>query len=143
MTAPVLVIGYGNPLRRDDGAGPAVAGRFAGRPGVDVRTPHQLVPELAEAVSAAGRVVFVDAAAAGHEVEARPVRPRSAGACLGHVGDPGWLLGLAAEAFGRAPPAWLVTVPARDLGYGDGFAPETRADVDAAVGVVEGLCRAG
>jgi hydrogenase maturation protease len=60
----VVVIGYGNTLRGDDGAGPAVAQAIADRalPGVRSLAVPQLTPELAEIVAEANLVVFVDAA---------------------------------------------------------------------------------
>src|SRR5690348_4191750 len=58
-TTAVLVIGYGNPLRRDDGVGWAVASGLAGR--FETIAVHQLTPELAEPISRARHVVFVDA----------------------------------------------------------------------------------
>lgn len=137
---PVLVVGYGNPLRRDDGAGPAVAGRFAGRPGVRVVVAQQLVPELADELGKCERVVFVDAAAGADRVEVRPLAPANVEPALGHSGDPAWLLGLTAAVYGKRPAAWLVTIPARDLGFGEGLTVATAAAVENAVARVEELC---
>ena len=55
MTGKVLVIGYGNSLRGDDGIGPAVAQAFADEDATecaDVIVCHQLTPELAESIAA-------------------------------------------------------------------------------------------
>src|SRR2546421_12899232 len=62
-----LVIGYGNPLRTDDGVGWQVAQQLATdlADDVDVIGTHQLTPELAEPISRAGLVVFVDAGVGG------------------------------------------------------------------------------
>ena len=59
----LLVIGYGNTLRRDDGVGPHVAEAIAALalPGVEALVCPLLTPELAEAIARARRVVFVDA----------------------------------------------------------------------------------
>ena len=69
MTAAgVLIVGYGNPLRSDDGIGWHAAGLLATDPRLDgarVLARHQLAPELAEDVSRASLVVLVDAAADG------------------------------------------------------------------------------
>jgi Ni,Fe-hydrogenase maturation factor len=69
MTTSLLVIGYGNALRGDDGAGPCAARLFgercAARPGNDgaprVLVVHQLLPELVDDIAQAARVVFIDA----------------------------------------------------------------------------------
>jgi hydrogenase maturation protease len=133
MTA--LVIGYGNALRRDDAAGLHVARAVAARgTGVAVMECAQLVPELAEPIAGAGRVVFVDAVL-GRAVESRLLGP-IAPALLSHVTDPRALLVLAAQVFGRRPPAWIVTVPAFDTGIGEGLSPETAAVLDGAIAAV-------
>src|SRR5450432_1649313 len=51
----ILVIGYGNPGREDDGLGPAAAAEIErlGRPGVSVRGNYQLVLEDAADVAEA------------------------------------------------------------------------------------------
>jgi len=67
--ATVLVIGYGNPGRRDDGLGPALAERLQELrlPGVDVDADYQLTVEDAAAAAEHDVVVFADAAQAGPE----------------------------------------------------------------------------
>ncbi len=57
----VLVIGYGNPLRGDDGVGPAVVRRLQLAAGDTAMEAMQLLPEHIEAVARAGLVVLVDA----------------------------------------------------------------------------------
>src|SRR2546423_15711798 len=64
MTARPLVIAYGNRLRGDDAVGWVVADSLTDdfrMDGADVIAVHQLTPELAEEVTRASRVVFVDA----------------------------------------------------------------------------------
>jgi hydrogenase maturation protease len=123
----VVVVGYGNELRRDDGLGPAVARTVAswGRPGVSAVAAHQLTPELAATLAGAERAWFVDARAddAGAGVCVGPVEPRDGAGPTGHALDPWRLLALTRAAFGRCPEAWLVTVPAADLGFGEGLSP--------------------
>jgi hydrogenase maturation protease len=128
-----LVIGLGNPLRGDDAAGPAVARRIAADrlPGVRVIEAAGLLPELAADLAAAGRVIFVDAAADATAVAAQAIEPR-AGHALDHALRPATLLALAQLAFGHAPPAVLVTLPARDFGLGRPLSRATRRALPAA-----------
>ena len=90
----LLVIGYGNDLRSDDGAGRAVAEAIAERdlPGVEVRSMSQLTPELSLEISGRRVVVFVDADVDAIEVTARTVTagPPGEGA-MTHHGDPATL----------------------------------------------------
>jgi len=59
----ILVIGYGNSLRSDDGAGCRVADIVASwdLPYVRSLTVHQLTPELAEPIAQSDLTIFVDA----------------------------------------------------------------------------------
>jgi hydrogenase maturation protease len=60
----VLIIGYGNPLRSDDGVGWQAAELLTDDPRLadaQILACHQLTPELAEDVSRAGFVVLIDA----------------------------------------------------------------------------------
>jgi hydrogenase maturation protease len=116
---PLLVIGYGNELRGDDGAGPRVAREVAEWNRADVCgvAVPQLTPELAPLLADAERVVFVDAAADG-SVGWRRLQPAIGSAALGHTSDPSWLLELARELYGWMPAAWLTTIPAQNLDHG-------------------------
>jgi len=168
----VLVIGLGNDLRGDDGAGRAVVEELtrAAAPGVRAIWSHQLVPELVEQLAVARLVVFVDAdpgARAAADVDADPgaapvatddaagaslvgapagavVRRISPGppAAAGHHADPAALLGLAALAGYPVPQAYLVGVPAHELGLGTTLTPTARAGVDAAVRTILALAGA-
>jgi len=139
-----LVIGYGNGLRRDDGAGLQVAERLAVRvPSARVVTVHELVPELAGDIAGASVVVFADAAAdAGGGMTASRIGDDGDPPPLSHVADPRTLLALAAALHGRRPEAWLVTVPAHDLGFGEGLSDATARAVEDAVAAVERIVTA-
>jgi hydrogenase maturation protease len=123
--AGVLVVGYGNPLRGDDGIGWHAARLLATDPRLDgarVLARHQLVPELAVDVSRAALVVLVDAAADGDPgaVSVRRVQPRRTDpATWSHHLDPESLAGLAKGLYGLVPPIVLVSVAAGSLAAGD------------------------
>lgn len=141
-TPALLVIGYGNTLRRDDGVGPMITEAIAALnlPGVRTLTTHQLTPELAEPVSRAGNVVFVDAALdAPGDVALRELHPVDAGQILAHATDPRSVLALAKQVFGRSPRAWSLAIPVEDLGFGDGLSSRAEAGLKAAVGQVREL----
>jgi hydrogenase maturation protease len=140
-----LIIGYGNPLREDDGVGWYVADRVAERLGdaVKVLRLHQLTPDLAADLAAVDFVVFVDARvdAEGEPargVVAEPVKPADSPA-RSHYCAPGTLLATASLLFGRAPVAWLVSVPAHALGFAESLTPATRAAADEAIETIIGL----
>jgi hydrogenase maturation protease len=132
----LLVIGYGNTLRRDDGVGPKVAEAVAalGLPGVRALACPLLTPELAEAVSRAGTVIFVDAAVdAPREVQMRRLEPAASSQIMAHAASPGTLLALARDVFGHAPEAWWLTIPVTDLGIGEELSALARRGFEGAM----------
>lgn len=139
-----LVLCYGNRLRRDDGVAWHVAERLTadGRlAGADLRCCHQLTPELAEDLSHAGRVVFVDACVGPTpgSVQRATVTPGAepGGAPWSHGLTPASLAALCAAVFGRVPPMEVVTVAAATTGVGEQLSgPVTAAVASAADAVV-------
>lgn len=118
---PILLYGYGNPGRQDDGLGVALveelaAGAAAERiPGLVCDSNYQLNAEDALAVAEARAVVFVDAAGEGPEPFAfRRLAPQAEIAFSTHAMSPESVLALAAELYGRSPPAWMLAI----RGYG-------------------------
>jgi hydrogenase maturation protease len=137
--AGILVIGYGNTLRRDDGVGPRVAEAVAAldQPGLRTLVCPLLTPELAEPVSQARVVIFVDAAVdAPREVQLRTLAPADSSQVMAHAARPVTLLALARDVFGHAPEAWLITVPVEDLGIGEEFSPLAQRGFETAVRLV-------
>jgi hydrogenase maturation protease len=126
----VLIVGYGNPLRSDDGTGWYAARRLATDPrlaGARVLACHQLAPELAEDVSQASLVVLLDAAAEGDpgSVAVRCIQPWADPPPLAwsHHLDPAALAGLASALYGAVPPIVLVSVAAATFAPGDRLSP--------------------
>jgi hydrogenase maturation protease len=143
--AGVLIVGYGNPLRSDDGIGWHAARLLATDPrlaGARVLAHHQLAPELAEDVSQASLVVLVDAAAEGdpgsvsvHQIEPRPATP----ATWSHHLDPATLAGLAEALYGAIPPIVLVSVAAATFAEGDGLSSALQQALPGVVETVAGV----
>ncbi len=134
----MLVIGFGNPLRGDDGAGPSVArASDLALPGVTVITPHQLLPELAPEVAAADVVVFIDASTGipAGEIRCQAVDPAVTPG-IGHVLSPAALVGLGLAAFGHAPHAWLVEIGTASFDVGASITPAVADALPRAVELV-------
>jgi len=142
----VLVIGYGSDLRGDDAAGQCAAREVASWrvPHVEVLALHQLTPELAASLAATDRAIFLDAhsAADGPAVRVRRIFPNTPNIHVGHASEPQAALALAESAFGRAPEAWWVTIPALDFSFGAALslvAERGVADALEAIGPLLGL----
>jgi hydrogenase maturation protease len=121
----VMVIGYGNDLRSDDGIGPQVAMIVAGwaLPRVRSLPLHRLTPGLAQLIATVELSIFVDAypASATQQVQVCPVEPCRSDIVTSHTSDPRVLLTLAQVLYGHHPQAWLIAVPATNFEPGNRF----------------------
>ncbi len=121
----VLVIGFGNPLRSDDSFGLRAVDKLkeeVKEHDVEFIECQQLTPELAEKVSQAELVLFVDADMDGvagsiHCRQIAPPRGKQPEAIVHHL-DPCALLGLANTLYKKVPEAMLLTVTGECFGYG-------------------------
>ena len=131
----LLVIGYGNTLRQDDSVGPRVAERIEALhlPGVRTLICDQLSPEHAELLAHARVTVFVDAVrGAPRHVRLKPVKPGKSTQLMAHAAEPGTMLALARDVYGRAPQAWLVPIPALRMEFGPNLSVTARRGIDDA-----------
>ncbi|MDX2034683.1 MAG: hydrogenase maturation protease [Blastocatellia bacterium] len=133
-----LIIGYGNELRGDDGAGLAAARLLAESLGeeVEVVSCRQLTPELSEAASRAELLLFLDAAAeAPGEVRVREIPAEATGAApaFTHHLTPGQLLHLAQSLYGRAPRAFLITIGGESFDLADELSPTAQTALPAVI----------
>lgn len=131
-----LVIGYGNDLRSDDGAGRVVADRIDALelPGVTVRSLSQLTPELSLEIAGKDTVIFVDASIEVAETTVTPVESRPAAtSTTTHFADPGTLLGMTATVGTIPKNAFLISIPVADLGLGMELSPVSELGVTRAV----------
>jgi len=143
--ARVLIIGYGNPLRGDDGIGWHAAQRLFERSAIldaEVMNCHQLTPELAEALSRAEHVIFIDARV-GPTPGAVEVCEVTAGVpeypTLSHHFDPSTLLALAQGLYGRAPEAWILTVTGESFADTDQLSASVQSSLPELTRQVETL----
>lgn len=142
--AGTLVIGFGNPLRRDDALGPhAIRALSEIRPALaaDLIEVHQLGPELAEQVAASSLVLFLDADAEGEpgEIRVSPVPPEASVPALPNHMTPAGLLAVAEQLYGRRPEAKTLTITAGSLDFGETFTPEVSASLPAYLARVAGM----
>jgi hydrogenase maturation protease len=123
-TMTVLVIGYGNTLRGDDGIGYQVAETVAAWQLSQVRSIaiHQLLPELAADIAEVEIVVFVDAVVAidspTPEIAITPIFAGEDATFSTHIFTPQLLLGMTQKLYGATPVAYLLTITAIDFTLG-------------------------
>lgn len=132
----VLVLGYGNPGRLDDGIGSAVASAVEamGLPGVVCESDYQLNIEHAEMIAGFDEAVFADATVEGEAPFYFRALPDSGGPeFTTHAMSPGAVVALARGAFGWRGRAWLLGVRGERFNdYREGLSPIASANVRAA-----------
>lgn len=109
----VLVLGYGNPGREDDGLGPAAAAEIEhlGRKNVSVVSNYQLAIEDVVDIAAADLVWFIDASTTGPApFEIHRLSPSLDITFTSHLVKPEVLLALAKQYYGRSPEAYLMAI---------------------------------
>jgi hydrogenase maturation protease len=130
-----LVIGYGNPLRGDDGAGQWVAEQVESWHLDQVRSLalHQLTPEIAADIATAETVIFVDAASptepAIAQIQVVSVQAEETPTHWAHFQDPRSLLALTQKVYDTVPPSWWILIPAVDFEFGEHFSAITQQGI--------------
>lgn len=135
-----LIIGYGNPLRGDDAAGPALATQLRDQLAADrarILVVHQLTPELVlELVKPeiAG-VLFLDAKRLqGNDLKLVPLTAElDPNASCGHQVSPQLLLGCAEHLYSCQRPGWLLTLRGVDFAFGEELSATATASLAKAV----------
>jgi hydrogenase maturation protease len=138
----LLLIGYGNPGRGDDGLGPALAVEIEalGIPGLTVDIDYQLTVDHSALIAVQDVVVFADAAM-GLAVPYRFAEVDAAKrATLGsHQVSPEAALALAGLLFGHAPPGWMLAIGGAEFGeVKEGLSQLARENLAGAVAFLRG-----
>jgi len=144
----VLVYGYGNPGRQDDGLGVACVEaleQWAAAEGLRhlrFDTNYQLNAEDALAVSACDAVIFADAT--GEAVGGfafRRLAPQAGLSFSTHALRPEAVLALCAELYDRCPPAYLLTIQGEAWEPNGALTPAAQARLAAALDFLKPLLR--
>jgi hydrogenase maturation protease len=127
----ILIIGYGNDSRNDDGVGWRVIDQLAQKDmrGVELLTLHQLEVDLAETIREYDVVIFVDAAVPEslHAVTRTTVEGQWQPHAVAHVLTPPDLLGLCQTLYAVRPKGFLFSIRGHDFNFGMTLSPATEA----------------
>ena len=138
MMPHTLIIGYGNPLRGDDGFGWHAAVRLREiihHEAVEILPVHQLTPELMDPVSRARRVIFIDAAVGDDAGKLTVTTLAATGGpppAFTHFATPAALLEGARSLYGAKPEALLVTVVGLDFELGEELSEPVQLALESA-----------
>ncbi len=143
--AQVLIVGYGNPLRCDDGLGWSAAevlSRSLPFSEIEIVVCHQLTPELADSLRSADVAFFIDAAHHGQPGEVScelvTLQPGINGS---HQLSPAQLLALAQQLYGATPRAFTVSLCGESFEHGATLSSTVEAALPKLIALVEGLIR--
>lgn len=137
MTPPrILLIGYGNPGRGDDGLGPALAAAIAALnlSGVTVETDYQLTVDHALLIADHDVVIFADAAMGQSQPFCMTELQRGTPQTLGsHQVTPEAAMHLALLFYGTAPSAWMLAIAGSEFGeVKEGLSPMAQRNLSQA-----------
>ena len=145
IRATVLVVGYGNILRQDDGFGPAVADRLrdcVNDQRIRILTRQLLSVDLAADLERVGLCVLIDAATTGPrgELAVREVLPEPVEVgTVGHELSAVALLGLTQQLLGRAPRCILLSTLPDSMEFGESLTATVAALVEPASALIAQL----
>lgn len=147
-TAKVLIIGYGNPGRLDDGLGPALVQRIEALnlPGVTTATDYQLNVEHAADVVGCDVVIFADADITDVEpFRFERIRPAEETLSFStHSVSPAAILAMARDMFSATPKAYVLGIHGYEFNeFGERLSDKARGNLDAAVTFIVGSVQDG
>jgi hydrogenase maturation protease len=135
----ILLIGYGNTLRNDDGVGVRVAEIIEQEnlPNVQVISTHQLTPELAADIADSSLVIFVDAILSNQtDIQIEKLAALTEWNNLGHAESPASLLALTQAIYQQTPIAWGIFIPASNCEFGEELSAITQKGLTKAIKAV-------
>jgi len=140
----VLVLGIGNPGRRDDGLGAAAAERLKKHRyrGVTCDANYQLNVEDALACAGHDVVVFVDAARGLRKpFTFTPVGAAGTMPAMSHALGPAAVLAVAAGLYGKRPEARLLAIRGHDFSLGEGLTRRAEGNLALALAFLEAFMK--
>lgn len=137
----ILVIGFGNPGRLDDGLGPAFAEAIQRLqlPGVTVASDYQLTVEDASDVAQHKAVIFADAAVTGPEpFELRCIESTNTISFSTHSVEPQEVLGLASQLFDARTVGYVLAIRGYEFDeFGMELSEKAQNNLDAALDFIK------
>ncbi len=137
MSSPpsVLVYGFGNPGREDDGAGVALAERIksAALPGVTTDSNYQLNAEDALLLTEHDIIIFADATR--NPVDGfrfSRLEPDPSVSFTTHAMSPGSVLALCSQLYGKTPPVYMLEIAGVSFELREGMTAEGEKNTLAA-----------
>lgn len=135
----LLLLGIGNTLRSDDGAGAYVCAQLQQlQPGnVQIQIIQQLQTELAEELLHYDAVMIIDASVTAMDVVIEKLKPEGAAVASSHHMSVSMMQALAQQLYGKYINFYTCSIPAQNFEMGETLSPFTKAYADKAVQMLQ------
>ncbi|OFZ66454.1 MAG: Ni/Fe hydrogenase [Betaproteobacteria bacterium RBG_16_56_24] len=142
----LLLFGYGNPGRGDDGLGPGLIERIAQSQlaGVECQNDMQLQVEHVTDLAGCDQVLFVDAdMSCAEPFDFSEISAGKDDSYTSHAMNPAALLHAYRKVYGKdAPPAFFLRIRGYNFKLGDTLTVQASANLEAATKLVIEMCAA-
>ena len=135
----ILILGYGNPGRQDDGLGPALVAELENHdlPGVTLDSDYQLNIEYTVDLLKHDIVIFADASLKGEgPYEFRELKPSYDYGVSTHSLTAEALLGLTMDLMSNPPIAYLLAIRGYSFDMAEGITDRAAGNLDSALGFI-------
>jgi hydrogenase maturation protease len=132
----ILILGYGNPGRQDDGLGPAFVNKVnsLNLPHVSVDADYQLNIEDGATIADYDIVVFVDAAKdIAEPYTMSPLAASDKITFTSHTVSPDSILAICEDHFGARPEAYVMAIRGYEYEFQEGLTPRAEENMNAAM----------
>lgn len=140
MEYKILIYGYGNPGRRDDGLGNELVNfleewsKKVGVKGIDFDSNYQLNIEDSATISEYDLVIFADAST--EAIEDFLLTPLDSSANIAfttHAASPGYIIKLCRELYEKSPAAYLLHIKGYEWDFKEGLTDKATENLNVAV----------
>lgn len=136
----ILIIGYGNSLRGDDGVGQVIAEKIEELKvkNVDTLALQQLTPDIAEIISRYQVVFFVDASQDKlvNEVQVHDINCSGSAPRIEHAMTPENLLRLATDLYEATTKCKCIVIPAQNFEFSETLSSLTESFIEPAIKII-------
>jgi hydrogenase maturation protease len=142
----IMLYGYGNPGRQDDGLGNEFIDRIEewikeqGLKGIELDSNYQLNIEDAEAISNKDLAIFIDASV--EEIEdycISKVTESSEITYTTHAASPGYIVDLCKKIYGKAPMTYLIHIKGYEWDFREGLTEKAIENLEKAMSALKPL----
>lgn len=134
---PILLIGYGNTLRSDDGVGWYIADKIEAmlNEKIDIIKAEQITVEMTEDIRDRKLVIFVDAHVSDEEdwLRTEEILPDLKFGMTAHIFTPNALLALCEKIYNKYPKAYIFSIKGINYDFGEILSEQTKESAEIAI----------